>query len=146
MTTKKSPLEIKLLYNQLCFLLNLIIPKIDELEDTTVYRQDVKFHANRLREKLIPLADEHQLAYINYGNVKNLEKDISANDVFNITDKAYEEALDWFFKRPPSQVVTLMTEIKRLEAENPNHMNEIYTEYTPLDNDLKNQKYEKMGH
>ena len=60
--------DTKTLYNQLCFLLNILIPKIDELENTNVYRQDVKFHANRLREKIIPMADEHQLAYINYGN------------------------------------------------------------------------------
>lgn len=137
MTAPKTPLETKLLYNQLCFLLNLVIPKIDELEETNVYRQDVKYHANRLREKIIPISDQHQLAYANYGNVPNGEKQINAMDVLNITARAYDDAFDWFFTRPPHHIVSLMSAVKQMEAENPNLMNEVATEYTPVDHDLK---------
>ena len=132
--------DTKTLYNQLCFLLNILIPKIDELEGTNVYRQDVKFHANRLREKIIPMADEHQLAYINYGTVPNDDKMIHTRDVFNITDQAYEDALDWFFNRPPSHVVATMSAIKKMEEKNPNLMQEIGTWYTPVDSDLTENK------
>lgn len=124
--------NLRLKYNRLCFVLQLIPSLVDDLEGTTFYRQDIKYLANNLRKKVIPICNEHQNAYVNFGNVNNEGKELHSEDIFNITDLAYEKYSRFATERQPHHIVSLMTIIDNMEKENPNVLNEVETPFTPL--------------
>lgn len=127
----------RLEYNQICFLLDCVVQAIDKIENTHLFRQEVKLQANRLRKTILPYTEKHQLAYLGFGDVENGENTIPAEQVLVITQVAYEKALEWFTTRPPHHIVSLMTLIEKTEKDFPNLMEEVDTKYTPIDSDLK---------
>lgn len=133
---EKKDAEARDNYNKLCFLLNCIIPIIDELKETTQYKKQVKMYGNQLLKSIIPICNQHQKLFIEYGQAPNTDQNITMENVFNITSTAYEKALELFLQKP-NAIVSIMAIVENMVAENPNYLNEVDVSYTPLDLDLK---------
>lgn len=123
--------EARMEYNKLAFMLNCIIPMIDKLSETKLYQKQVKYHANQLLKLIEPICNEHQNAYINYGRVQNEGGTIHTQDVFNVTDDAYNEALEFFTESLPSDVVKTMYRIKELKESNSDFL-DVAIPYRPI--------------
>lgn len=82
--------------------------------------------------------DRHQKLFIFGGDIPipDTDKTINANDIFNITDTAYEKMLDWMQNRHPNQIVSTMTIIEKLEASGKLNLNDVLSDYVPVDSDL----------
>ena len=126
------------LYNQLAFLLNCAIPIMDELKETDKYKNEIKLHGNQFLKHIEKFTADHQKLFMFGGQVEipGTGKTINAQDIFNITDTAYEKLLAWAGKRHPNHIVSLLTTIERLEASGKLDLNQVDNDYVPVDSDL----------
>lgn len=127
-------------FNILAFLLNCAIPIMDRLKETDAYNKEIKFHGNQFLKVAEKFTDRHQRLFIFGGNIPipDSDKTINANDIFNITDTAYEKMLDWMQNRHPNHIVSVMTTIEKLEASGKLNLNDVLSDYVPVDSDLVN--------
>ena len=126
------------LFNQIAFLLNCAIPLLDELKETTAYNKELKFHGNQVLKQMEKYTEGHQKLFMFGGEVQvpGSDKSINAQDIFNITDTAYEKLITWVSNRHPNHIVSLMTTIERMEASGKLDLNMVDNAYTPVDSDL----------
>jgi len=126
------------LFNQVAFLLNCAIPLLDQLKETTAYNKELKFHGNQVLKQMEKYTEGHQKLFMFGGDVPipGTDKSINAQDIFNITDTAYEKLLSWASNRHPNHIVSLITTIERLEASGKLDLNHVDNSYVPVDSDL----------
>ena len=131
--TVKKDEQIRSDYNALCFLINCIIPIIDRLEENSTWRHNLKKLGNNFRSEIIKLSDEHGNTFINHGAIDKPEGGtIDAQDIYKITNIAYDKALEWFTTRKPNHIVSLITSIEKLEENDNNFLDNVLTEYKPI--------------
>lgn len=128
-TTKKD-LEAQKNYNIMGFLCNALIPVVDELKDTTEYKQSLKSACNNVLREAEKVNLIHYNKYENYGFVQNEGKEVHSLNIHNMTSNAYELALKMIVERAPSEIVSIMQLITAAE-ENGLKLSDVLIEFVP---------------
>lgn len=132
MTNEERDHQARLNYNRLCFILNCFIRTMDSLQDSNQYRHAMKQKGNQLLKEAEQICNTHQWAFCKFGTIDNEGVSIDAEDVFNITDDAYERLINFFVTREPNHIVSVMTLLERLEEKDPDFLNKIEAPFTPV--------------
>lgn len=120
-------------YNSLGFLAQVMIPLIDELKDTNKPKHLFKKALNDVLRESISMNNEHYKQFEMFGVVDstNDEKGHEAIDIYNVTQKAYDKAFEFFTKRSANEVVSIMHLIDNLEKDGIK-LNDISIPYDPI--------------
>lgn len=127
--TNEKAIEV---YNKLNFLFSILIPLLDEAEETTQPMREVKFHLKRLREEAEKKYKVFYEAYQNGGFIEQEDgKQISSYDIWRITEKSYEYLFNLVLKSPPHEIASLMNLHKSVQEKGID-INQISFEYNPI--------------
>lgn len=119
-------------YNKCGFLAQSLIPALDDLKESTSPKFQMKKACNDLLKESEKITKEHYQNFQDFGAVENPDGlPHEALDIYQVTAKAYDEAVNFFTERSPNEVVSIMELIRRLEADGVK-MNEIAVNYTPI--------------
>lgn len=101
-------------YNKLAFLTPTIVDLCDSLAESTECKRELKFHINRANIEAQKVLAKHYMMYANHGAVANNQggKEVSAEDIYNITAKAY----DFLFNKSPREICCIAQIIADAEA------------------------------
>ena len=119
-------------YNKLNFLFSIMLPLLDEAQETTKPMRQVKFHMNRLREEA---QKEYKVFFDNYAKDEKIEHEdgssISLYDIWKVTEIAYEDVFDIIFNRHPGELAALVNLNKKLREQKVD-LNQLKFEYKPI--------------
>jgi len=119
-------------YNKVGFLAQSMIPMIDDLIETTTPKFALKKAVNDLLRETEKMSYEHYSNFENYGKVQSNEGEHESLDIYQLTSKAYDEAINFFIERSPNEIVSIMELIRRLEKDGVN-LSDIAVDYQPME-------------
>ena len=119
------------IYNQTGFICQALIPLVDQLIETTTPKFALKRAVNELLRETEKMSYEHYSNFENYGKVKSAEGDHESLDIYQLTSKAYDQAVNFFIERSPNEIVSIMELIRRLEKDGVN-LSDIAVDYQPM--------------
>ena len=125
--TEKADFEAKLNYNKIGFLADILVEVNEKLLETNQYRQEIKLHGKGLSKACESIITSHYKSFENFGNID----DMHSLNIYQITAKAYEEAIKFFAERKPNEICSIMELIRRSE-ENGMDLKDIIIEYVPV--------------
>lgn len=118
-----------LIFNKIGFISNLLIELNDILENTNVYRQNLKMHLKGAIKELEKISNHHGNAYMKKGDVEQSDgTSINSADIYNITAKAY----DYLFDKEPYKVVVIADFIRKLDEKKAIDWLNQHVDYKPL--------------
>ena len=118
-------------YNQTGFICQALIPLVDQLIETTTPKFALKRAVNELLRETEKMSYEHYSNFENYGKVKSAEGEHESLDIYQLTSKAYDSAVQFFIERSPNEIVSIMELIRRLEKDGVN-LSDIAVDYQPM--------------
>lgn len=120
-------------YNTLGFLSQVMIPLVGELKDTNKPKHLFKKALNDVLRESIAMNNEHYKQFEMFGIVETESDEIDheALDIYNVTQKAYDKAFEFFTKRSANEVVSIMQLIENLEKDGIN-LSDILIPYDPI--------------
>lgn len=119
-------------YNKVGFLCQSLIPLVDDLIETTTPKFALKRAVNELLRETEKMSYEHYSNFENYGKVQSAEGEHESLDIYQLTAKSYDEAVQFFIKRSPNEIVSIMELIRRLEKDGVN-LSDIAVDYQPME-------------
>ena len=119
------------IYNQTGFICQALIPLVDQLIETTTPKFALKRAVNELLRETEKMSYEHYSNFENYGKVKSAEGEHESLDIYQLTSKAYDSAVQFFIERSPNEIVSIMELIRRLEKDGVN-LSDIAVDYQPM--------------
>ena len=119
------------IYNQTGFICQALIPLVDQLIETTTPKFALKRAVNELLRETEKMSYEHYSNFENYGKVKSAEGEHESLDIYQLTSKAYDQAVNFFIERSPNEIVSIMELIRRLEKDGVN-LSDIAVDYQPM--------------
>ena len=119
------------IYNQTGFICQALIPLVDQLIETTTPKFALKRAVNELLRETEKMSYEHYSNFENYGKVKSAEGEHESLDIYQLTSKAYDSAVQFFIERSPNEIVSIMELIRRLEKDGIN-LSDIAVDYQPM--------------
>ena len=119
-------------YNQLGFMCQSMIPMIDVMIETTTPKFALKRAVNELLRETEKMSYEHYSNFENYGKVQSDEGEHESLDIYQLTSKAYDQAVNFFIERSPNEIVSIMELIRRLEKNGVN-LSDIAVDYQPME-------------
>ena len=119
-------------YNKVGFICQSLIPLIDDLIETTKPKFALKRSVKELLRETENVSYEHYRNFENYGKVQSDECEHESLDIYQITSKSYDEAVNFFIERSPNEIVSIMELIRRLEKDGVNLSN-IAVDYQPME-------------
>lgn len=115
-------------YNEIGFIAQSLIPKIDTLKETNKPKHQLKKAVNDLLSELEKVTKEHYSNFSDFGIVESNEgSEHEALDIYNVTAKAYDELLSL----PANEITSLMTLNRRLKDGGVDYK-EILIDYKPI--------------
>lgn len=130
----ESTMKIKHLnnqYNKAGFLAQSLIPIVDDLIETTKPKFALKKACNDLVRECEKMTSEHYNNFSDFGKVDSPDGSHESLDIYQLTAKAYDTAIEFFTQRSPNEVVSIMEIIRRLEDDGVN-LSDIAISYEPL--------------
>ena len=124
--------RINNVYNQLGFMCQSMIPMIDVMIETTTPKFALKRAVNELLRETEKMSYEHYSNFENYGKVQSAEGEHESLDIYQLTSKAYDQAVNFFIERSPNEIVSIMELIRRLEKDGVN-LSDIAVDYHPME-------------
>ena len=118
-------------YNQTGFICQALIPLVDQLIETTTPKFALKRAVNELLRETEKMSYEHYSNFENYGKVQSAEGEHESLDIYQLTSKAYDQAVNFFIERSPNEIVSIMELIRRLEKDGVN-LSDIAVDYQPM--------------
>ena len=119
-------------YNQTGFICQALIPLVDQLIETTTPKFALKRAVNELLRETEKMSYEHYSNFENYGKVQSDEGEHESLDIYQLTSKAYDQAVNFFIERSPNEIVSIMELIRRLEKNGVN-LSDIAVDYQPME-------------
>lgn len=119
-------------YNKVGFLAQSMIPMIDDLIETTKPKFALKKAVNDLLREMEKMSYEHYSNFENYGKVQSDEGDHESLDIYQLTSKSYDSAVQFFIERSPNEIVSIMELIRRLEKDGVK-LSDIAVDYQPME-------------
>lgn len=120
-------------YNQIGFITQVLVPKIDVLMETNKPKHAFKKACKDYLRESEKFLNEHYKNFEDFGKIEaNDGKTHESLDIYQITAKAYDEAFEFISNRTPNEVVSIMTLINRLEKDGVN-LSEINIDYEPIE-------------
>ncbi|WP_347217898.1 hypothetical protein [Chryseobacterium sp.] len=119
-------------YNQTGFICQALIPLVDQLIETTTPKFALKRAVNELLRETEKMSYEHYSNFENYGKVHSTEGEHESLDIYQLTSKAYDSAVQFFIERSPNEIVSIMELIRRLEKDGVN-LSDIAVDYQPME-------------
>ena len=119
-------------YNQTGFICQALIPLVDQLIETTTPKFALKRAVNELLRETEKMSYEHYSNFENYGKVQSAEGEHESLDIYQLTSKAYDQAVNFFIERSPNEIVSIMELIRRLEKDGVN-LSDIAVDYQPME-------------
>ena len=119
-------------YNQTGFICQALIPLVDQLIETTTPKYALKRAVNELLRETEKMSYEHYSNFENYGKVQSAEGEHESLDIYQLTAKSYDEAVQFFIERSPNEIVSIMELIRRLEKDGVN-LSDIAVDYQPME-------------
>ena len=120
------------IYNQIGFICQALIPLVDQLIETTTPKFALKRAVNELLRETEKMSYEHYSNFENYGKVQSAEGEHESLDIYQLTSKAYDQAVNFFIERSPNEIVSIMELIRRLEKDGVN-LSDIAVDYQPME-------------
>ena len=120
------------IYNQTGFICQALIPLVDQLIETTTPKFALKRAVNELLRETEKMSYEHYSNFENYGKVQSAEGEHESLDIYQLTSKAYDQAVNFFIERSPNEIVSIMELIRRLEKDGIN-LSDIAVDYQPME-------------
>ncbi|WP_086985155.1 hypothetical protein [Elizabethkingia miricola] len=114
-------------YNEIGFIAQSLIPKIDTLKETNKPKHQLKKAVNDLLSELEKVTKEHYSNFEHYGKIEAEDGNHDALDIYNVTAKAYDELLDL----PANDITSLMALNRRLKAEGVDYK-QVLIDYIPV--------------
>ncbi|MBG0512908.1 hypothetical protein I4P13_15510 [Elizabethkingia meningoseptica] len=114
-------------YNEIGFIAQSLIPKIDTLKETNKPKHQLKKAVNDLLSELEKVTKEHRANFEHYGKIEAKDGNHDALDIYYVTAKAYDELLDL----PANDITSLMALNRRLKAEGVDYK-EVLIDYIPI--------------
>lgn len=119
-------------YNKIGFLAQSLIPMIDDMLETTKPKFALKKAVNDYLRETEKLSFEHYQNFEEFGKVESTEGSHESLDIYQLTAKSYDEAINFFIERSPNEIVSIMELIRRLEKDGVN-LSDIAVNYQPLE-------------
>lgn len=119
-------------YNQTGFICQALIPLVDQLIETTTPKFALKRAVNELLRETEKMSYEHYSNFENYGKVQSAEGEHESLDIYQLTAKSYDEAVQFFIERSPNEIVSIMELIRQLEKDGVN-LSDIAVDYQPME-------------
>ena len=119
-------------YNKVGFICQSLIPLVDDLIETTTPKFALKRAVNELLRETEKMSYEHYSNFENYGKVQSAEGEHESLDIYQLTAKSYDEAVNFFIERSPNEIVSIMELIRRLEKDGVN-LSDIAVDYQPME-------------
>lgn len=119
-------------YNKVGFICQSLIPLVDDLIETTTPKFALKRAVNELLRETEKMSYEHYSNFENYGKVQSSEGEHESLDIYQISAKAYDSAVQFFIERSPNEIVSIMELIRRLEKDGVN-LSDIAVDYQPME-------------
>lgn len=120
------------IYNQTGFICQALIPLVDQLIETTTPKFALKRAVNEFLRETEKMSYEHYSNFENYGKVQSAEGEHESLDIYQLTAKSYDEAVQFFIERSPNEIVSIMELIRRLEKDGVN-LSDIAVDYQPME-------------
>lgn len=115
-------------YNEIGFIAQALIPKIDTLKETNKPKHQLKKAVNDLLSELEKITKEHYSNFSDYGIVESDEGcKHEALDIYNVTAKAYDELLSL----PANEITSLMALNRRLKDSGVDYK-QVLIDYQPI--------------
>ncbi|MCT4321844.1 hypothetical protein [Elizabethkingia anophelis] len=114
-------------YNEIGFIAQALIPKIDTLKETNKPKHQLKKAVNDLLSELEKMTKEHRANFEHYGKIEAKDGNHDALDIYYVTAKAYDELLDL----PANDITSLMALNRKLKAEEVDYK-EVLIDYIPV--------------
>lgn len=119
-------------YNTVGFLAQTLIPHIDLLIETTKPKRQLKKACNDLLRESELMVKDHYSNFHDFGKVPTeIDEGHEAIDIYNITAKAYDKAVEFFTTRSANEVVSIMALIEKLEKDGVK-LADVPIEYEPI--------------
>lgn len=119
-------------YNAVGFLAQTLIPHIDLLMETDKPKRQLKKACNDLLRESELMVKDHYSNFHNFGKVQTEnDEGHEAIDIYNITAKAYDKAVEFFTTRTANEVVSIMALIEKLEKDGVK-LADVPIEYEPI--------------
>ncbi|TXG82518.1 MAG: hypothetical protein E6R13_04770 [Spirochaetes bacterium] len=131
--TKQKERKLNNIYNQIGFLAQVLIPLLDEMKETTQPKRQFKKACNDIISECDKFTREHFKHFQNFGEIPNPtgEKGHDAEDIYNVTAKAYDEAFKFFTERTANEVTSIMELIRNSEDKGLK-LEEVNISYKPI--------------
>ncbi|MCT3917511.1 hypothetical protein HZQ04_15730 [Elizabethkingia anophelis] len=115
-------------YNEIGFIAQSLIPKIDLLKETNNPKRQLKKAVNDLLSELEKMTKEHRGKFETYGIIESEEgSKHDVLDVYNLTAKAYDELLDL----PANEITSLMALNRKLKDKGVDYT-QVLIDYIPV--------------
>ncbi|MCT3642290.1 MULTISPECIES: hypothetical protein [Elizabethkingia] len=115
-------------YNEIGFIAQSLIPKIDLLKETNNPKRQLKKAVNDLLSELEKMTKEHRGKFETYGIIESDEgSKHDVLDVYNLTAKAYDELLDL----PANEITSLMALNRKLKDKGVDYT-QVLIDYIPV--------------
>ncbi|OPC76195.1 hypothetical protein BAZ12_19490 [Elizabethkingia miricola] len=116
-------------YNEIGFIAQALIPKIDLLKETDNPKRQFKKAINDFLSECEKITKEHRGNFENFGVIESNEGcKHDAIDIYTLTAKAYDELLDL----PANEITSLMTLNRRLKESGVDYK-EVLIDYQPVE-------------